>query len=134
MAAKEPYDYLSSATPDYSTTILDLSSLSERLHEDGKKRQAIKWGSGRSVQSRNFSQTSEFEIEVDPSYLTTTQVGTIYNFYHNISKANGRMCSFRLTLPDGHTYAALFNSDMERVYLPTYQKLTRLLFFIIGKV
>ena len=131
MAAKEIYDYLSNVTEDYDYT-LDLSTISSSVREEGFKSQDIYWGSGRNVQSKVYSDSSVFNLYVNVSSLSASTIGTIIDLYNDTSKANGFINSFRIALPDGHTYVALFNCEIERVFKITHQEISVIKFLVIG--
>jgi hypothetical protein len=117
MAAREPYDYLGVVSPDYNYT-LDLSASSARVAEAGNFNQALRWGSGRSLLVRDYGAGPFFSLQLDPAFTRPEFIGTILDLYHDTAKAHGRMNSWKLKHPDGHTYVVVFDCDLPRRIRP----------------
>ena len=114
MAAKEIYDYLSTATPDYSTTTLSIKCKVELL-ETGDFSQEIHEGDDTSEEVITFSSTPLFFVELQWPYMSESDTGTIIDFFYDTAKAYGFSRSFKWAHPtDGHTYVVKFRSKMVR--------------------
>lgn len=113
MAAKEPYDYLSAATPDYDA-FLGVEP-KQVLTETLRRNQVIHTG----------DDESEEVITLDGGapvvYFTLlwpvavpADSGTILDFWADAAKGNGIARSFKFAHPGGHTYVVRFTSEFTR--------------------
>jgi len=118
MAEKEMYDYLSTVTPDYSATTLNVSCQTELL-ETGEFSQEIHEGDDTSEEVISFSSTPKFFIEVQWPWKSASDTGTILDFFTDTAKGYGYSRSFKWVHPkDGHTYVVKFRSKIQRIYRP----------------
>ncbi|MCK9265211.1 MAG: hypothetical protein M0R18_15615 [Deltaproteobacteria bacterium] len=114
MAAKEMYDYLSTATPDYSATTLSVTP-TDVLVEDGQFNQALHQtdDNGRNVVT--LADTPIFVVRLQWQMRSEEDAGTIVDFYFDTDKAKGMARSFKWSHPlDGHTYVVKFASPLPR--------------------
>jgi len=118
MAAKEMYDYLSSATADVNIT---LGAGAYEIHpqgviaEHGTKNAVILEGDDGSEQRVSLSDDSIFHMTLSWEHLTESEAGILFDFYHDSAKGNGRQKSFKWESPwDGHTYVVRFDCDLDR--------------------
>jgi hypothetical protein len=120
MAVKTPYDYISAATADVAITLgvspYEIHPQGE-ITEIGRKNQIIHKGEDRSEERISLGDDeSEFEASFPIEALTGSDIGLLYDIYHDTAKGNGIVNSFRwYNVTDGHTYVVRFNCDMERV-------------------
>jgi len=116
MAAKELWDYLSEVVPDYDAT-LDIKRDVE-ITEEGEKNQVIHLGDDNSEEIISFSDDSILYANINWNLLKESEAGTIYDFYHDSTKANGMARSFKWIhygeKTDQHTYTVRFASKMPR--------------------
>ena len=116
MAAKEPYDYISTVTPDYSSTTFNVNP-SDIIMEEGEKSSVILIGDDGSEERISLSNTSYFYVTLKWNYKSASDAGTIIDFYHDATKGNGMARSFKWTCPTragGHTYVVRFDSKLSR--------------------
>jgi len=117
MAAKEIYDYLSAVavTPDYNV-LLDISP-QKVLYENASKNQVVHLGDDDSEAVISFSDDSIFIIRFLLEELSESDAGTVFDFWNDSVKANGRARSFKWQdhgVEDQHTYTVRFDSDISR--------------------
>lgn len=113
MAEKEMYDYLSSASPDNDQT-LNVSP-QDVLVESSSKRGEIHIGDDGSEERVAFSTASIFYVTLTWDKITTSDLGTIFDFYNDSAKGNGEFESFKWVHPsDGHTYVVRFDGELDR--------------------
>ena len=114
MADKEMYDYISTVTPDYSTTTLSLTPQGV-IVEDGSKNVNINEGYGGAEEAVILSSQSVFYVSLQWNAISQSDSGTIFDFYHDIAKACGTARSFKWLHPtDGHTYVVKFRESLKR--------------------
>lgn len=113
MAAKEIYDYVSSASADYSSTSMSLTP-QEAIPEYGEKNGIIHLGDDGSEERISLSNTSVFDIELKWKSISEEDAGTLIDFYHDSNKGNGTTRSFIWDHYDGHSYAVRFLSGVPR--------------------
>lgn len=117
MAAKEIYDFVSIATPDYDA-ILSVRP-QEILVETAGKNQVVHIMDDGSEERISLSDTSIFHIRLRWNYLTEADAGTIFDWWNDSTKANGIERTFKWSHPtDGHTYVVRFDSDISRAIRP----------------
>jgi len=109
MAAKEPYDYLSSATADVDYTLA--VSARGRVTEESTTNVVIHVGDDGSEERILLSSTPTFYLSWDYGVLSESDSGTVMDVYHTTAK--GRLFSFKYA-HDGHTYVVRFDCDLER--------------------
>lgn len=117
MSAHEIWDYLSTTpiSPDYNA-LLDISP-QKVLYEEGTKNQIVQLGDDDSEAVISFSDTSIFYIRLSWDVLLESVAGTIFDWWHDTTKANGRARSFKFQdhgVTDQHTYVVRFDSDAIR--------------------
>lgn len=118
MAAKEMYDYLSVATPDYSATTLSIGC-QVQLVEEGEFSQEVHEGDDTSEEVISFSTSPILYVELQWPVKSESDTGTILDFFLDTSKGYGYSRSFKWDHPtDGHTYVVKFRSKIQRVYRP----------------
>ncbi len=115
MAAKEMYDYLSSVTADYTTTELSVAP-QEILTSIGTKSQVVHKFDDGSVSVISLSDSSYFDVFLQWNIISDSDAGTIMDFWHDTSKANGMENTLYWQHPtDGHTYTVRFMEPLRRV-------------------
>lgn len=112
MAAKEPYDYLSTVSADVDVT-LNLTP-HQVIVEEPDFIQEIKLGDDGSEKRIGFSSTSIWYVEVPYKRLRASDAGTLLDLWADTAKAQGRLNSFKLDYGDGHTYVVRFDSNVRR--------------------
>lgn len=117
MAAKEIYDYLSAVavTPDYDAT-LNISP-QKVLYEEASKNQIVHLGDDDSESVISFSDDSIFYIRLLWEELGESDAGTIFDWWNDSAKANGKARSFMWQdhgVTDQHTYTVRFDSNVTR--------------------
>ena len=122
MAAKEMYDYLAgTTTADYDYT-LDMVSHNVEV-EDGQKNIVIKEYDDASESRVVRSNVSVFYVTVSWEYLSEANAGTLFDLFHNTSKANGMARTFKWInhgepTSNQHTYVVRFASPLPRTIRP----------------
>lgn len=120
MAAHEPYDYIDEATPDVDITLgvtpYDIQPQGE-IKDVGRKNQTIHKGEDRSEERISLGDDeSEFVVSFPYEFLTTSEAGIVYDFFHDTAKGNGIVSTWKWYNPDdSHTYVVRFDCDLERV-------------------
>jgi len=113
MAAKEIYDYISIATADNDQT-MTLEARGD-VQENTSKNQIIHLGVDGSEERVTISDTVIAYLVYPFSALSDSDAGTVFDFWHDAAKGNGKVESFKLQYTDGHTYVVRFESNMDRV-------------------
>lgn len=120
MANAEIYDYLTTITPDYSTTEFGFDGTTQILpqgviFEEGAKNIKIHMAEDDSEQRIGISTDTRFYVRMQWAFLNESESGALIDFYHNTSKACGTLNSFYWTHPtDGHTYVCRFTGLISR--------------------
>lgn len=118
MAAKEMYDYLSSATPDITDTLSVMPH--EVIVERGNKKGVVHWSDSGRNERILFSKNSDFTVELVWEVLSNSEAAQIIKFYHNTQMGCGVARSFLWIHPtDGHTYVVHFIDDISRSITPS---------------
>ena len=118
MANAEIYDYLTTITPDYSTTEFGYDGTTEIqpqniIYEEGGKNIIIHMADDDSEQRIGISTDTVFYVRMQWDNLNQTQVGALLDYYHNTTKASGSLNSFYWSHPtDGHTYVCRFTGPL----------------------
>lgn len=134
MSAKEIYDFLSTVTPDYSTTILSISPQGVVV-EESSKNQVIHLGVDGSEERISFNTSSIFFVTVGWNALSEDESGTIFDLYNDSAKANACQRSFKFSYGDGHTYVARFDCSLPRQGdSPSRYGLPNVRFKILGRI
>lgn len=112
MSASELYDFLSTITPDYNYAI----GISPQgvVSDESQKSDAIHVGADGSEERVNFGTTSIFYITIGWNILSEANSGTIFDWYNDPAKANGRQRTFKYAFGDGHVYVCRFDSVLSR--------------------
>jgi hypothetical protein len=111
MASAEPYDYLSTITADYNTTLAIKAQ--GKITEEGYKNQVVHLADDNTEKRITLSAGSIFYISFAWNQLTEANAGTILDLYHDPAKANGVGRSFKFAY-DGHTYVVRFDCKLAR--------------------
>ena len=139
MAAREMYDDLSVATPDYSTTSLDLSSIRPQdiIEETPIFNQEAIMGDDGSIEVNSLDDGPlAFITTFKFNHKSDADIGTLLEFIFNTSKANGMENTFKLIHPeDGHTYVVRYWGDLSRLRgRPSYQAIPTVTFRVEGTI
>jgi len=128
------YDYLDTATPDYSSTTLSVTP-QEVLQEEGQLNQVVHLGADGSEEVITYSSDKIFYVNLRWSTKGAVDIGTILDFYYDAAKANGIARSFKWAHPlDGHTYVVKFRDKMIRSDTGFYQGIDSVRLKVIGKI
>jgi len=137
MANQELYDYLSTVTPDYSTTTLSVSP-SDVIVEEGEKSAVILTGDDGSEERIALSNTSIFFITLRWNNKDSSDAGTIIDFYHDPTKGNGISRTFKWTAPadaGGHTYVVRFAGKLNRsISVPGLHTIPDVRLKVVGRI
>lgn len=120
MAAHELWDYLDVVTPDYWDGILTVIP-QNTIVEESEKNQAVHRGDDNSEEIISFSDDSIFYVVLQWDVLSASDAGTIFDYYHDSTKANGRARSFRWTHygeTEQYDYTVRFASALPRSIRP----------------
>lgn len=104
-------DYLPHKEPDYDAEFPDLpvESLSENIDTECRIVETEDNDEERVAMSEPF-----FIVTLNFPQLSKNQIATLFDFYFNENKANGRINSFKWTHPtDNCTYVVRFDTDLE---------------------
>ena len=112
MAASEPYDFLSTITPDYDYTLTIKAQAP--ITEEGWKNQVIHMADDNTEERITLSTGSIYYVSWDWHLLDESESGTVFDMYHDPVKANGIGRSFRWSGYDGHTYVVRFDMRLAR--------------------
>jgi len=116
MSDVKMYDYFSgTVTPDYTGAILTLNP-TNTLVEEGDFNQITHVYVDGSRETKNLSSTPVFYVTLQWKNRSTSDAGTIFDFYFSTSKAYGMARSFKWTHFDGYTYTVKFASKLGRKY------------------
>lgn len=136
MAAKEMRDYLSNVVADYTSTELSVSPQQTLIEKGSLGNQIVHEADDNSEQVITLSSDSEFIVTLQWTAISEADAGTIFDFFHDNSKAKGFARSFYWQHPkDGHTYTVKFRSELERRYrtqLHNYQEIAQVKLKVIG--
>lgn len=108
MAARTMKDFLTAKTATYTTTTLSVTPQSI-LPEMGYKTQIAHTFDDGSMSVASVSDASYFDVELQFNVLTESDAGTILDFWHSTSKANGMENTFYWDHPkETNVYVARF--------------------------
>jgi len=134
MAAKEMYDYLDTVTPDYATTTFSVSP-QQVIIEDGQFNQVIHMAGDGSEEVVTYSSKKIFYATLVFSVKTSSDIGTIMDFYFDTAKAYGISKSFKWAHPtDTHTYVIKFRDALSRSDYHFYQAVSSVRLKVIGRI
>ena len=111
MSAKEPYDYVSTATADYDYTLT--LKAQGKVIEEGYKNQVIHRADDNSRTTVTLA-GSTFFLNYNVNQLAESESGSVFELYHDAAKANGIAKTFKLAAHDGHTYVVWFDCKFTR--------------------
>jgi len=133
MAAKEMYDYLSALVADYTATELNVKP-QRVLVEHGTKNIVVHIGDDGSEERIALDSDSIFHVDLQWDVLTAADAGTIFDFFHDSTKGNGKGRTFYwVHATDGHTYTVRFNSELPRsISMPEFHGVTSIQFKVLG--
>lgn len=132
MAAKEIYDYVDTVVPDNNETLsLDPQTI---LTEIGSKNDVIHIMDDESEERIGLSTDFIFFILVRYDLLSESDAGTIFDFFCDATKGNGKIESFKFVHPDGHTYVVRFDTDITRDIKPTVYGFKAIRFKVLGRI
>ena len=115
MAATEIYDYVSDAVPDSPTVTLSIAPQGI-IWEIGDKLVEIHTADDRSEEAIIFSSDSVFFVTLQWNALSVSDIGTIFDIYHDANKACGIAKSFYWQHPtDGHYYVVKFRDTFQKL-------------------
>lgn len=118
MANKEMYDYLSSATVNFTSSALQVSP-QRQVKEIGNKNQIVRFGDDGSEERITYSSNPIFYVTLMWANERSTDIGTIMDYYYSTSKGNGVSRSFKwYNHADQHTYVARFDGEFNRNISP----------------
>jgi len=135
MAAKEMYDYISVAVPDYSAITLTLRS-QRVLSELPAFNQRVYVADDGSEEVITRHANSIWRVVLQWPALTEAESGTILDLYADITKGKGMARSFKWAHPtDSHTYVVKFRSNIERqIGLGALYGVVNCQFKVMGKI
>jgi hypothetical protein len=118
MANKEMYDYLTSATVDFTSSALQVIP-QDVIEEVGRKHQIIRYGDDASEERISFSNDSIFYATLRWNNEKSSDIGTVLDYFHSTRIGNGNARSFKWSnTADGHTYTVRFDGDITRTIRP----------------
>ena len=106
------YGYTDPGVPDYNAAIGILPQ--GEVTEESNKSQVVHVGVDGSEERITFGTRSTFYININWNLLSTTNSGTIFDWYNDPAKANGMQRSFKYAWGDGHTYVVRFDCKLPR--------------------
>lgn len=108
MAVDNLYSYLSTVTPDYSTTTLNVAPQNSiEIYSD--KTQIVLYTDANTTLVVDINSDPRFRIILNWEKLNTSDSGTIMNFWRDSAKANGSENTFKwYNHADSHTYVVRF--------------------------
>lgn len=109
MAAKEPYDYVSTITSDVDVTLSIAAQ--GNVSEESSENVVIHEGDDGSEERIILSTTPVFYVSFKWNQLSESDAGTVLDLYHSSGYGIGR--SFKW-VHDGHTYVVRFDCTMTR--------------------
>jgi uncharacterized protein YeaO (DUF488 family) len=115
MANAEMYDYLSTVTPDYTATTLNINPQGTVVEKLEKNQSVHDFDDG-SDRVINLDDDCIFMVNIGwPTGISKSNAGIIFDFYADTAKANAKARSFYWVHPeDGHTYVVKFRSELSR--------------------
>jgi hypothetical protein len=117
VANQEMYDYLEDVSPDVEQTLSVTPQ--DIIYITGDKKIAIHKGDDRSEERIILSDQSEFWVILQWIKLSSSDSGTIMNFFHSTSYGCAQAKSFWWTPPanwDGHTYVVRFDGPLNQFW------------------
>jgi len=134
MANSEIYDFVSTVTADNDVTLT--LKPQRTLVETGTKNQIVLLGDDGSEERISLSDTSIFKVRLSWDVLNESDSGTLFDFWNNAAKGNGRLESFKWEHPvDGHTYVVRFDCDIPRtIRVGNLYGVTNITLKVLGRI
>lgn len=111
------YKYLSTIsadTDDVGITPLNVTPQNV-LTEEGDKNQSVHIADDGSEERISLSDSSIYYVEMQWDLITESTASTIYDYFHDTEKGNGKVRSFPWVHPiDGYTYVVRFDSKLQK--------------------
>jgi hypothetical protein len=134
MAAKEPYDYLTTISPDVDQT-LTLNPQAVMIEEPVKNDIVHRGDDGRSAEGIGLGGSNMiFIFRFNYALLTESDAGTILDFFCDSAKGDGMVNTFKFTAPDTHTYVVRFGAGPARQIRPTNWGIPNVSLYVEGRV
>lgn len=119
MSAKEPYDYLSTAIPNYADNTLNSGSYvlkaQQKIIERGMFNQKIHLGYDGSEQRITLGSSPVFYVVLNFSVKSPSDIGKLMEFYFESGMGYGIGRTFKwYSDADGHTYVVRFTEQLQR--------------------
>ncbi len=112
------YNYLTDKTADYTLETLSIPSTTILPQTSRKSQIATGYDDGKMTVV-NVASTSFFDIELQWSYISSTDYDTLMSLYHDSNKADGMRRTFYWLHPtDGHYYTVRFMGPLKTSYAP----------------
>lgn len=138
MANFEIWDYVSTVPvlPDYRV-ILDIKP-QNIIVEDGQKNQIVLLADDNSEEIISLNDTSVFYVNLQWDFLSESNAGTLFDWYHSEIKANGMARSFKwrnwAEKDDRHIYTVRFASPLPRsIYAGIRYSISEIKLKILGR-
>jgi len=126
------FNYLSNATPDVTDTL----SINPRgtMTEYIEFEQFVDITDDYTEERGTLNNEKAFKVTIPFSALTETDADTVFDLYHNSSKANGKENSFVWQHPtDGHSYVVRFDCNLQHSrHYPQYSSYSQLTIRVLG--
>lgn len=111
-------NFLSAVAADYTATELTVSPTTI-MPVTGDKTQYVNEFDDGSISVVTANNQSIFDIELQWEYISSADHTTIFDFYHDATKANARENTFYWTHPiDGNSYTVRFLGPLTTRYIP----------------
>lgn len=129
MAVKNMADFLSAVTADYTSAVLSVTPQNVLVEQSDKKQKVHEADDG-TVAVTSYSDNTIFAVTLQWDVITEEDAGTIFDFWNNSTKANGRERTFYWEHPtDGYIYTVRFLGPLRRSItskFPTYRKVDQI--------
>lgn len=110
MAAKEPYDFLSSVAVDVAQTLSITAQ--GTVTEESRENTVIHVGDDESEERIVLSSTPVFYVTFSWAALSESDAGTVLELYHTYAQGMGKSFYW---VHDGHTYVVRFDCNLSRI-------------------
>lgn len=128
------YSYLSTVTPDYTTTTLSVAPHAQMVFSVSKNQSVALFDDG-TEDRISFDDTPVFFVELQWNLLSSTDQETILDFYVNSSKGNGIARSFKWAHPtDTYTYVVRFTNEFNYSQYPVNFGIQPIVLKILGRI
>lgn len=133
MAAKEPYDYLATATPDCGST-LTLDAVGD-VRQIFYREQAKHQFDDAAIRVVTLSTALQMFFHIPYNGLSEADSGTLMELYCNTTAANGMANTFNFAFSDSHTYVCRFEDRAERLLkIDKYHQWPGIVLRVEGKI